>query len=394
MGRPKNPVPTYRRHVPSDTARCWIGGKWVTLGRWNSPESKLAFERVCAGIRVPGGGAVTSRSAGPTIQGITLVFARFAAGHYRDEDGRPTAEIGHFKLSLAPLITRYGESPAAAFGPLMLKTVRQDMIDAGLSRGVVNHRVARIRRMFKWAASEELVPAAVFHGLATVTGLKKGRTEARETEPVPPAPDADVNATAAVLPPTLAAMVRLQRLAGMRPAEVCRLTPGQIDRTNKVWSYQPKKHKGLWRGKSRVVRFGPRAQKLLRAVVKWGEPDLPVFRPAAAKEERYAALRAARKSKVPPSQADRAKPTDDRKRPTPPAFVPVAYAQAVARACVRAGVPHWHPNQLRHSYATEVRKRFGLEAAGAGLGHSKMSATEVYAERDSELAVKVAAEMG
>ena len=27
-------------------------------------------------------------------------------------------------------------------------------------------------------------------------------------------------------------------------------------------------------------------------------------------------------------------------------------------------LPHWHPNQLRHSAATMIRKEFGLEAAG------------------------------
>jgi hypothetical protein len=54
----------------------------------------------------------------------------------------------------------------------------------------------------------------------------------------------------------------------------------------------------------------------------------------------------------------------------------------------------WHPNQLRHSHATKVRKEFGLEAAGAALGHSKMSITEIYAERDAGLATAVAAKLG
>ena len=61
----------------------------------------------------------------------------------------------------------------------------------------------------------------------------------------------------------------------------------------------------------------------------------------------------------------------------------------------RAALPHrWHPNQLRHSYATKARKGFGLEHAGAALGHSEMKVTEVYAERDAGLALEVAAKMG
>jgi len=42
---------------------------------------------------------------------------------------------------------------------------------------------------------------------------------------------------------------------------------------------------------------------------------------------------------------------------------------------------------LRHLWATEVRKRFGLEAAKANI-------TQVYAERNVALAATVAAEIG
>jgi site-specific recombinase XerC len=56
--------------------------------------------------------------------------------------------------------------------------------------------------------------------------------------------------------------------------------------------------------------------------------------------------------------------------------------------------PAGHPNQLRHSYATKVRKEHGLEAAQVLLGHSKADVTQVYAERNSALAAKVAAEIG
>ena len=60
------------------------------------------------------------------------------------------------------------------------------MIDADLSRGVVNHRMARLRRIFKWAVSEEFVPPSVHQALATVEGLPKGRTDFRECQPVGP----------------------------------------------------------------------------------------------------------------------------------------------------------------------------------------------------------------
>ena len=54
----------------------------------------------------------------------------------------------------------------------------------------------------------------------------------------------------------------------------------------------------------------------------------------------------------------------------------------------------WHPNQLRHTYATKVRKEHGLEAAQVLLGHSKADTTQIYAERDQALAVGIAAKIG
>ena len=65
---------------------------------------------------------------------------------------------------------------------------------------------------------------------------------------------------------------------------------------------------------------------------------------------------------------------------------PSPIGQAIARACKRAGVPRWHPHQLRHNAATWLRKEFGLDVARVILGHSSPVVTEVYAEMDREKA--------
>ena len=54
----------------------------------------------------------------------------------------------------------------------------------------------------------------------------------------------------------------------------------------------------------------------------------------------------------------------------------------------------WHVHQIRHTFGTEARKRYGLEAAQVLLGHRNIKVTEVYAERDLSLAAKAAAEIG
>ena len=57
-------------------------------------------------------------------------------------------------------------------------------------------------------------------------------------------------------------------------------------------------------------------------------------------------------------------------------------------------MPYWSANQLRHSRATEVRRRYGLEAAQVALGHARADVTQVYAERDLALAEQIALEIG
>ena len=54
----------------------------------------------------------------------------------------------------------------------------------------------------------------------------------------------------------------------------------------------------------------------------------------------------------------------------------------------------WSPNQLRHTAATEIRREFGLEGAQVALGHASADVTQIYAERDHELARQVAAKLG
>src|SRR5262249_16168424 len=70
---------------------------------------------------------------------------------YRRADGGPTKEIIDFKHSLRPHCEFSGHTLAREFGPLTLKAVRQKIIEANLCRGVINQRIGRIKRLFRWA---------------------------------------------------------------------------------------------------------------------------------------------------------------------------------------------------------------------------------------------------
>jgi integrase len=394
MPRPRNPVPTYRLHKQSGQAVTTLrlpdgGRKDVLLGVYDTDASKAEYQRVLAEWRATAGRAAAP--SGLSDNEVILAFWQHAGQHYRHPDGKPTNELNDYRLTLKPLKELYGHTGAADFGPLALKAVRQHMVEAGLCRGVVNQRVGRIKRMYKWAVSEELIPHGVFAALATIAGLAKGRSPARETEPVKPVPEAFVDAVRPFVLPEVWAMIEVQRLTGCRPGEACGMRTCDLDMTGNVWLYKPARHKTAWRGKDRVIALGPKAQAAVKPFLTL-DTGAYLFSPARAMQGRALRLRAGRKSPVQRSQRERR----GRRPKVKPGerYTRHSYLVAIRRACDRAGVPHWHPNQLRHNYATDVRRRYGLEAAQVGLGHTRADVTQVYAERDLGLALKVAAEVG
>jgi integrase len=70
--------------------------------------------------------------------------------------------------------------------------------------------------------------------LRTVAGLERGRTTARETEPVKPIDAGCVNAVLPNVSPPVAAMIQLQQLTGMRAGEVVIMRPQDIDRSRPI----------------------------------------------------------------------------------------------------------------------------------------------------------------
>jgi integrase len=427
-------TPKYRRHKPTGQAVVTLNGHDHYLGKHGSPASKAEYDRLIAewlahSRQLPRRG---NSLDGLSVNELLLAYWKQAEEYYRHPDGRPTSEAGNIRLALRLVRELYGHTPAAAFDSMALETVRQVMIDRGLCRGRVNKDVARIKRAFKWAAFKKLVPLAVHQCLQTVEGLRRGRSQARETEPVRPVAEADVEATLPFLRPPVAAMVRLQLLTGMRPGEVVVMRAIDLDTRGQVWLYRPGSdqgphgaHKTAWRGQKRVAFIGPRAQEVLRPFLK---TDLYayLFSPADAMEGFRQEQRQKRKSKVPPSQQNRRK-AKPRRRPGI-RYTVSAYDRAIESACDRAFPPpaplarredetakawgarltaeqkeelrqwrqahRWHPNQLRHTKATEIRREAGLDAARAILGHRSPQVTEVYAELDEAKAAEVMARLG
>lgn len=62
------------------------------------------------------------------------------------------------------------------------------------------------------------MPPNIYHGLQAVVGLRKGRSTARETEPVKPVAVEYVEASKPYLSRQVWAMIRIELLAGIQPA--------------------------------------------------------------------------------------------------------------------------------------------------------------------------------
>ena len=384
VGTRRNPTPSYLPHNQSGRARAvWTdqaGTRRDRLlpGPYDSQESRAAFGRLVLELETS---SLQTGAEGETVADVLLAFRLHADKHYRDPDGNPTSEIHQVKIVIKAIRELYGEKPVGDFGPLALKAARQKWVNDGRSRTECNRRIGIVKRIFRWAVSEQLVPVAIYQAIATVAGLQKGRTNARELEPIGLVDDAVVDATLPFLNRHVRGLVELQRLTGCRPGEACSIRRSEIDTGGAVWLYKPTHHKTSHRGKSRTVAIGPRGQKLLR---EFFTPDIEdyLFSPRRALAEvRGTPAKAKLKMRV-------------KKRAPKERYNRTSYTRAIARAVVAAQVEHWHPNQLRHTHATKVRKAFGLEHAGAALGHAKMSATEIYAERDAGLALEVAAKLG
>jgi integrase len=276
-----------------------------------------------------------------------------------------------------------------------LKRVRDELIGRKLARTTINALQRRIVRLFRWAVAEEFCPAEIPEALAAVPGLRKGRSAAREAEAVASVPESDVNAVLGNVSRQIRDMVRLQLLTGCRPGEITAVRPCDVNRDGAVWEFVPRTHKTEHHHQGRRVYIGPRAQAILAPYLDDRPAESYCFSPAEAEAEaaRLADRHAARVTPKSCGNRPGLRRGNPKWKPGERYTVP-AYRKAIARGCEAAGVPAWNPNQLRHARATDLRRRYGVEATSTVLGHSTLDTTTIYAEQDFARARAIMSEVG
>lgn len=380
-------VPSYRHHKPSGRAVVTIGGRDYYLGAYDSPESHQEYKRLIAEWLASGGAEPLPAGAAADLT-VTELLDRYLAHaevYYpaRREGQTASGQIDRVRRAIGAVADLYGLTSASSFGPRTLKAVRADLVGQGLTREYVNVLVNCVKRVWKWAVAEELVPSATYEALRAVEGLKKGRTEASEAEVVTPVPQAVLDATLPCLNPVMRQLADLQLLTGMRPGEAVMLRADELDTGTDVWTYKPREHKTAWRDRDRVVLLGPRAQEIVQP--RLGQASPYVFRPHR-------------------------EPTNGKGRPH---YLVTSYSHGVRMACDRAElrrrreagltldmdegdrlVPRWHPHQLRHNAATDLVRQFGWDVARIILGHATLDATRLYGLDDLAKAREAVKQVG
>ena len=362
-----------------------------------------------------------------TINELMARFWVYAESYYRDAAGKPTTEMGNLRVALRPMCELYGHTKAVDFGPRALKTIRKQMINRDLSRNHINKSISRIRMVFKWATAEEILPGAIYNALLAVPGLKEGRSDARETEDVKPAPQEHVDAIEPHVSRQVWAMVQLQLLTAARPGEICKLRPCDIDTSGKIWFYCPAEHKTAHHGHDRKIYIGPKGQDVLRPFLL-RPAESYCFSPAEAEAERRVEMHENRKTYLSTGNVPGTNCKENPRRRKGNVYTRTSYYKAITRGVEAAYPPpphlaqqpvesksawqkrltkkqkselkawykqfHWHPHQLRHNAATFLRKEFGLEIARIILGHRSAAVTEVNAELDQQKALEVIRRVG
>ncbi|MBL1217610.1 MAG: site-specific integrase [Planctomycetes bacterium] len=400
-------VPAYTLHKRTGQARVRIDGKDIYVGPYGSPQSRERYDRLIQEWLSNGRQLPRDRTDPVTIQRLVDRFKQWASGRYRHADGSKSGELEIYDRVLGILTDLYGSVPVARFGPSDLRIVRDKMITLRWRRTSINKQTTRLRRVFRWGVSHDLVPADMVERLKAVEGIPIGTPGVENDKLVELVSDEQIDAIRPFISRQAWAIIQLQLLTGARAGELVGLRPVDIDMTGEVWTAELQAHKTAHRGKARVLFFGPEAQKVLQPFLQGRAPALHLFRPIEAERERRATAHANRKTR--PGQGNtigtnrKARP---KKRIGEGPYTTRTYRKAIERAVLRANlkaekkgkpemrVAGFTPHQLRHTALTRVRDTHGIEAAQAIAGHATPNMTARYSWRSSKLACEIAGKVG
>lgn len=375
-------IPKHRKHVTGQGTVRLQGIDYYT-GKWGTEKAEKKYKQLIATYLASAGRPLKGNEQ-PTVGLVLGRYQKHAEQHFGEKSG----QYARVKLAVLAALEEHLHTPAPEFKALALERVRDHMISLNWRCGFVNSCIGVIKSAFKWGARVELIDGNVYQNLRILAKLKNGQSGVKESRKIRPVCEDSVRKTLDELRPTVQAMVGVQLLAGMRPVEVCLMRWADCSHDGRdtdgttypgVWIYRPRSHKTQHHDFDRVIFLGPKAQALL----------LP-FRHRPSEEFLFSPHEAVKSFLE--SQDRLFRP--GRSRSPGKMYRTSSYGHAIKKACARAGVTPWSPNQLRHLCATRIRSKYTPDHARIVLGHKLPGVTGVYAEDDLMKAALVAREMG
>ena len=203
-------IPAYVHHKPTGQARTRIAGKDHYLGKYGSPESHDKYDELIAQFidAEPG--------SAKTLNAVLAAWWKECKRRYAGRGKGPYGNAVCWRPVIRLLRENHGHERAEDLGPVKLrKLLESEAEKRNWSLTYTRMALTRVKQIYEWAVSEELVSVTAHQRLTTLK-LRYGR----KTKPLPPVSDELINRTMQHLTPKLQAMVGLQRLTGMRPGEL------------------------------------------------------------------------------------------------------------------------------------------------------------------------------
>ncbi len=307
------------------------------MGEYGTPESQKAYDQAISAWLSNGRKFEPKLESAFKIKDLVDLYIKRCEKTYKPTT-RKRASSTDVALSAGKYWSEFqGLTACNDYSVSDFKRFRDHLIEQSLSKRTIKSYLSYTKRMLEFGFDLEKVKPETLHHIKLVKISSYGVNSGRATEKVKPIPLVDFELALTKMKPNIAAFFRLLILTCAKSGELLQLDMSEIDKSRDVWRWSPKQHKNSHRNHNRTILFGPKSQEILSAI-------------------------------------SNAKPFISHQS---------VWGERMRNACKKAGIPHYHPHQIRHTAATEIAKRFGFEVASIVLGHRFGSpTTAIYVETD------------
>jgi integrase len=280
-----------------------------------------------------------------------------------------------FSILLSTFPEDQPKPDTATFKVGYLVRFQRHLTDLGYATVQINKLFSAAKRVFTWGGKpyydlntwDKLPPIVTSEFLVDMNAIDPV-TDGKEN---PPRQKVQKNVVAAIFPhvtETIADMLRLQLLTGMRPKELCEMHVGDIKKTkeefaeydrlfdNENWIYVLSKHKTEKHIGAKTIPLGMEEQEILTkylnrpsdSFVFWNQHENPMNR--------------------------------------------ACYDRSIKRVIDKHGLKKFIPYQIRHTVLSDISLDHGRDTARAVAGHTSEAMTARYDHSDLEKAFRVVRE--